>query len=63
MIRTLLVLGAVVYSAAIVLAEYLNSNPHVVHEKNVLELGCGTGLVSIVSSLLGRRRSVGVIIY
>ena len=38
---------------AIVLCEYLESNPSVVQGKDVLELGAGTGLVGMVSGLLG----------
>ena len=48
--------GAVVYDAAFVLATYLEDHCiNALHSSNVLELGCGTGLVSIVASLLGAK--------
>lgn len=48
--------GACVYPGAYVLAEFLCANPHIVREKSVLELGSGTGLVSVVCASLGAAR-------
>ncbi|XP_046330298.2 protein N-lysine methyltransferase METTL21A-like isoform X2 [Haliotis rufescens] len=45
--------AAVVWDAAIVLCEYLELHPEVVGQKQVVELGAGTGLVGIVASYLG----------
>lgn len=45
--------GASVYDASIVLSYYLESQPSVVHNKVVLDLGCGPGLVSLVSACAG----------
>ncbi|XP_046543038.1 protein N-lysine methyltransferase METTL21A-like isoform X2 [Haliotis rubra] len=45
--------AAVVWDAAIVLCEYLELHPEVVRQKQVVELGAGTGLVGIVASYLG----------
>ncbi|XP_030634848.1 protein-lysine methyltransferase METTL21C-like [Chanos chanos] len=47
--------GATVKSAAVALCRFLESNPEQINLRNkaVLELGAGTGLVSIVASLLG----------
>nr|CCA17001.1 conserved hypothetical protein [Albugo laibachii Nc14] len=50
---TALGFGASVYDAAIVLALYLAHNPDYVRNKNVLELGCGTGFLSIAAARLG----------
>ncbi|XP_004458435.1 putative methyltransferase-like protein 21E isoform X1 [Dasypus novemcinctus] len=47
--------GAVVWSSALVLCYFLETNAeqYNVVDKNVIEIGAGTGLVSIVASLLG----------
>ncbi|KAI7811420.1 hypothetical protein IRJ41_016433 [Triplophysa rosa] len=47
--------GSIIWPAALALCRYLESNRETVdlHDKAVLEIGAGTGLVSIVSSLLG----------
>ncbi|XP_039193662.1 protein-lysine methyltransferase METTL21C [Crotalus tigris] len=47
--------GAVVWPAALALCQYLESNQEEINfkEKKVLEIGAGTGLVSIVASILG----------
>ena len=39
---------AELWPSAIGLARYLNENPHIIHKKKVLELGCGLGLTSMV---------------
>lgn len=41
------------YDAAIVLAEYLQSNDMEIKSKRVLELGCGTGYLALVAALCG----------
>ncbi|KAM4593709.1 methyltransferase like 21e [Odontesthes bonariensis] len=47
--------GAVLWPSAMVLCHFLETNQdkYNLTDKNVIELGAGTGLVSIVSSLLG----------
>ncbi|XP_062983526.1 protein-lysine methyltransferase METTL21C [Elgaria multicarinata webbii] len=47
--------GAVVWPGALALCQYLESNQQEVNlkDKKVLEIGAGTGLVSIVASMLG----------
>ncbi|XP_073722407.1 uncharacterized protein mettl21ca isoform X1 [Misgurnus anguillicaudatus] len=47
--------GSVIWPAALALCRYLESNRETVNlrDKAVLEIGAGTGLVSIVASLLG----------
>ncbi|KAM7424319.1 hypothetical protein PAMA_000590 [Pampus argenteus] len=49
--------GAVLWPSAMVLCHFLETNrdKYNLTEKNVIELGAGTGLVSIVSSLLGAK--------
>ncbi|KAL6112927.1 mettl21ep [Pungitius sinensis] len=49
--------GAVLWPSAMVLCHFLETNrdQHNLKDKNVIELGAGTGLVSIVSSLLGAK--------
>ncbi|XP_042348554.1 methyltransferase like 21e [Plectropomus leopardus] len=49
--------GAVLWPSAMVLCYFLETNrdKHNLMDKNVIELGAGTGLVSIVSSLLGAK--------
>ncbi|XP_072321792.1 uncharacterized protein mettl21ca isoform X2 [Eucyclogobius newberryi] len=49
--------GAVMWPAALALCSFLENNRDMVNleDKNVLELGAGTGLVTIVASLLGAR--------
>lgn len=43
----------ILWPAAIGLSEYLGNSPQLVRNKSVLELGCGLGLPSLVSSHLG----------
>ncbi|KAK1802949.1 hypothetical protein P4O66_021479 [Electrophorus voltai] len=47
--------GAIIWPAALALCQYLDTNRGTVNllDKAVLEIGAGTGLVSIVASLLG----------
>lgn len=49
--------GAVLWPSAMVLCHFLETNQdkHNLIDKNVIELGAGTGLVTIVSSLLGAK--------
>ncbi|XP_036952267.1 methyltransferase like 21e isoform X1 [Acanthopagrus latus] len=49
--------GAVLWPSAMVLCHFLETNrdKYNLMDKNVIELGAGTGLVTIVSSLLGAR--------
>ncbi|XP_067322956.1 protein-lysine methyltransferase METTL21E-like isoform X1 [Anolis sagrei] len=49
--------GAVVWPSALVLCHFLEKNvkSYNIDDKNVIEIGAGTGLVSIVASLLGAR--------
>nr|XP_061796117.1 protein-lysine methyltransferase METTL21E-like [Nerophis lumbriciformis] len=49
--------GAVLWPSAMVLCHFLETNrdKYNLMDKNVIELGAGTGLVSIVSSLLGAK--------
>ncbi|XP_006851599.1 PREDICTED: putative methyltransferase-like protein 21E pseudogene-like [Chrysochloris asiatica] len=49
--------GAVVWPSALVLCYFLETNikQYNIVDKNVIEIGAGTGLVSIVASLLGAR--------
>ena len=50
--------GACVYPGAYVLAEFLCANPSLVRDKSVLELGSGTGIVSVVCAKLGCSRVI-----
>ncbi|XP_014669857.1 PREDICTED: protein N-lysine methyltransferase METTL21A-like [Priapulus caudatus] len=50
--------AAVVWEAAIVLSEYLQNLQELVRNKNVIELGAGTGLVGIVAALLGGKVTI-----
>ncbi|XP_006030112.1 protein-lysine methyltransferase METTL21C [Alligator sinensis] len=47
--------GAIVWPGALALSQYLESHQHEINlrDKKVLEIGAGTGLVSIVASILG----------
>ncbi|KAJ6667370.1 hypothetical protein lerEdw1_016491 [Lerista edwardsae] len=49
--------GAVVWPSALVLCHFLETNAKRYNwaDKNVIEIGAGTGLVSVVASLLGAR--------
>ncbi|XP_071760584.1 methyltransferase like 21e [Centroberyx gerrardi] len=49
--------GAVLWPSALVLCHFLDTNrdKYNLTDKNVIELGAGTGLVTIVSSLLGAK--------
>uniref|UniRef100_UPI0037E749E3 methyltransferase like 21e isoform X2 n=1 Tax=Semicossyphus pulcher TaxID=241346 RepID=UPI0037E749E3 len=51
------VYGAVLWPSAMVLCHFLETNrdEHNLLDKNVIELGAGTGLVTIVASLLGAK--------
>ncbi|MBP6533196.1 MAG: methyltransferase domain-containing protein [Bacteroidia bacterium] len=41
------------WPSAIGLSEYIEENPFLVHEKNVVEIGCGLGMPGIVAALNG----------
>ena len=41
------------WPCALVLSEFICTNLHLFHSKSVLELGCGTGICSIVASKIG----------
>lgn len=45
--------AAVVWDSAIVLCEFLEREKHLVKNKNIIELGSGTGLVGLVAAYLG----------
>ncbi|XP_061082129.1 protein-lysine methyltransferase METTL21C isoform X2 [Conger conger] len=47
--------GAIIWPGAIALCQYLEMNPQAINlmDKSVLEIGAGTGLLSIVACLLG----------
>ncbi|XP_076011443.1 methyltransferase like 21e [Genypterus blacodes] len=49
--------GAVLWPSALVLCQFLDThrNEYSLTDKNIIELGAGTGLVTIVSSLLGAK--------
>lgn len=47
--------GLIVWDSSILLAKYLEHNPHLVIGKAVLELGSGTGVVGISSGLIGAK--------
>ncbi|XP_078259276.1 putative methyltransferase-like protein 21E [Rhinoraja longicauda] len=47
--------GAYVWPSAMVLCYYLEHSPKEIIDKNVIEIGSGTGLVSIVASVLGSK--------
>ncbi|EDO31278.1 predicted protein [Nematostella vectensis] len=47
--------AAVLWDAAIILSRYLEQNKELVHQKRIIELGAGTGLVGMVAGLLGGR--------
>lgn len=53
--REALPFGSVLWPAAIVLSDLLVSEPEIVANKRVLELGAGLGLVAIVASKLGAK--------
>ncbi|CAM9270371.1 unnamed protein product, partial [Ectocarpus fasciculatus] len=50
--------GLNTWDGAVVLAKYLEANPHIVAGKRVLELGSGTGLAGIAAAMLGAKISV-----
>ena len=50
--------GLNTWDGAVVLAKYLEANPHLVAGKRVLELGSGTGLAGIAAAMLGAEVSV-----
>ena len=45
--------GGSVWHAGLVLARYLCDHPELVRNKNIIEIGCGCGLVGIVAACLG----------
>lgn len=45
--------AAVVWDSAVVLCEFLEREKHLVKNKNIIELGSGTGLVGLVAAYLG----------
>ena len=45
--------GHLVWNAARVIADYIDSDPQIVHGKQVAELGAGAGLPSLISALNG----------
>lgn len=47
--------GLTLWESSIKLCDYLCENPHLVHSKNVLELGCGIGLLGLVCDKIGAR--------
>lgn len=47
--------GLQIWNAAFLLCEHLLDSGHIVKDSTLVELGCGAGLVAIVSSLLGAR--------
>ena len=51
--------GCAVWQASLVLASLLLAEPELVAGRDVLELGCGTGLVVCVARRLGARSVVG----
>ena len=50
--------GVVVWDAAIVLAKYLESNTDMVRDKEVVELGSGTGAVGLCAGVLGAKQVI-----
>ena len=46
------------WPSAIAMSQYLVDNPELVTHKNVLEIGCGLGLPSLVSAKLGASRVI-----
>ncbi|KAJ8350829.1 hypothetical protein SKAU_G00259590 [Synaphobranchus kaupii] len=52
--------GAVLWPSAMVLCHFLDTNrdQYNLTDKNVIELGAGTGLVTIVTSLLGKNQPI-----
>ncbi|KAG7359806.1 methyltransferase-16 family protein [Nitzschia inconspicua] len=50
--------GLNVWDGSIALAKYLESNPAIVEEKKILEVGAGTGLVGIAAAILGAKEVV-----
>ncbi|XP_019645726.1 PREDICTED: protein N-lysine methyltransferase METTL21A-like [Branchiostoma belcheri] len=47
--------AAIIWPAAIIMGRYLEANKDSVVDRNVIELGAGTGLTGIVASLLGAK--------
>ena len=47
--------GAHIWEAGVALGEYLSHNRHIVHDKRVIELGCGTGFCGIVAGRCGAK--------
>lgn len=45
--------GASIYDCSFVLLDYLQNNLYEITNKSVLEIGCGTGFVSIAVAMLG----------
>ncbi len=56
MATTLDDVGLQVWNGALLLSDYLLSQPDIVRDRTILELGAGTGLVSLVAAECGARR-------
>lgn len=50
--------GLYTWPASVVLAQYLWHNRHLLIKKDILELGTGTGLPSLVAIMCGNAKSV-----
>lgn len=50
--------GLITWDGAVVLGKYLETVPSFVLNKNVLELGAGTGLAGMAATLLGAKATL-----
>ena len=50
--------GLITWDGAVVLAKYLETVPSFLLNKNVLELGAGTGLAGMAATLLGAKATL-----
>lgn len=50
--------GATVWPAAMVLLKYLEQHPTLCRQKNVVDLGAGTGITSVAAAILGATRTI-----
>ncbi len=50
--------GKVTWDASVALCKYLELNPSLVVDKNIIELGAGTGLTGIASAALGAKKTI-----